>query len=100
MAAPPWLRNLAKAFKTHRLGRSGWYLEINREPLRLVSAELPLRPGEPAEQICRRRAFTLKASPGPATATAALSEAGAMFEAVMAGTWRWPDPDAIPPLTN
>lgn len=43
-----------------------------------------------------QRALTLAAPPGPATATAALSEACAVFDSVMAGTWQWPDPDATP----
>ncbi|MCT0229361.1 hypothetical protein KQ306_00595 [Synechococcus sp. CS-1324] len=97
MASPPWLRNLSSAFKAHRLGRTGWYLEINRERLRVVSAELPPRPGEPAEAGAGvRRAFTLQTPPGPATSAAALGEACAIFDAVMAGTWSWPDPDATP----
>lgn len=96
MASPPWLRNLSRAYKAHRLGRTGWYLEINRDRLRVVSAELPPRPGDPPELAPQRRAFTLAATPGPATAAAALSEACAVFDCVMAGTWQWPDPDATP----
>jgi hypothetical protein len=81
---------------THRLGSVGWYLESKKNRLHLVSAELPLRPGGTAEQGYQRWAFTLQAPPGPTTATAALSEACAVFDAVMANTWRWPDPDSTP----
>jgi integrase len=100
MAAPPWLRNLSAAFKAHRLGRTGWYLEVNRERLRVVSTELPPRPGEVPDQSHKRRAFTLQAAPGPATSAAALSEACGIFDAVMAGAWSWPDPDATPPMDD
>lgn len=96
MASPPWLRNLSQSFKAHRLGRPGWYIEVNRDRLRVVSAELPLRPGDPHSQVHRRRALTLSAPPGPASAAAALSEACALFDAVMAGTWEWPDPADAP----
>ncbi len=96
MAQPPWLRNLSGGFKAHRLGRPGWFLQVHRDRLRLVSAELPPRPGEPLEAVATQRAFTLTAPPGPATAAAALTEACAVFDAVMAGTWTWPDPTAIP----
>jgi hypothetical protein len=95
MAAPPWLRNLSRAFKAHRLGRTGWYLEEHRERLRVVSAELPPRPGELIE-AAGRRAFTLQTPPGPATSDAALAEACAVFDAVMAGEWSWPEPEATP----
>ena len=44
MASPPWLRNLSAAFKAHRLGRPGWYVEVNRDRLRVVSVELPYGP--------------------------------------------------------
>jgi integrase len=96
MASPPWLRTLSQGFKAHRLGRPGWYVEVNRDRLRIVSTELPPRPGEPIEAAPSRRAFTLQAPPSPATASAALAEACAVFDAVMAGTWAWPDPAAIP----
>lgn len=95
MAAPPWLSNLSRAFKAHRLGRTGWYLEVNRERLRVVSTELPPRPGE-AIQGAGRRAFKLQTPPDPATSAAALAEACALFDAVMAGEWTWPDPEATP----
>jgi integrase len=77
------------------LGRTGWYLEEHRERLRVVSAELPPRPGEPIEGA-GGRAFTLQTPPGPATSAAALAEACAVFDAVMAGQWSWPDPEATP----
>jgi integrase len=96
VASPPWLRNLSRAFKAHRLGRTGWYLEEHRERLRVVSAELPPRPGEPPEAVAARRAFTLQTPPGPATSAAALAEACGIFDAVMTGTWSWPDPEATP----
>ncbi len=78
------------------MGRVGWYLEANRERLRVVSAELPPRPGEPPEAVSTRRAITLQTPPGPATSAAALAEACGVFDAVMAGQWSWPDPEAIP----
>ncbi len=96
MASPSWLQNLSRAFKAHRLGRTGWYLEEHRERLRVVSAELPPRPGEDPEAATGRRAFTLQTPPGPAKSAAALAEACAIFDAVMAGHWRWPDPEATP----
>jgi integrase len=94
--APPWLANLKRAFKGHRLGRPGWVIEVMRDHLRVVSDELPPRDGEPPGGG-RRRAITLRSPPGPATAAAALAEACAIFDAVMAGTWRWPDADALAP---
>jgi len=100
MPSPSWLRNLSLAFKAHRLGRSGWYLELNRDRLRVVSAELPLRPGESPDQVHKRRAYSLSAPPGPATAAAALSEACEVFDGVLAGTWQWPDPAAAPPADD
>jgi integrase len=96
MASAPWLRTLSQGFKGHRSGRPGWYIEVNRDRLRVVSAELPPRPGEPPEATATRRTFTLATPPGPATASKALSEACAVFDAVMAGTWTWPDPTATP----
>lgn len=96
MASAPWLRTLSQGFKAHRLGRPGWYVEVNRDRLRVVSAELPLRPGEPPGSATTRRALTLTSPPGPATGAAALAEACAVFDAVMAGTWAWPNPTATP----
>ncbi|MCP9786793.1 hypothetical protein [Cyanobium sp. N5-Cardenillas] len=96
MAQPPWLKSLCGSFKAHRTGRTGWFLQEHRDRLRIVSAELPPRPGEPSESVATRRAFTLATPPGPATAAAALTEACAVFDAVLAGTWEWPDPEATP----
>ncbi len=96
MARASWLRTLSQGFRDHRSGRSGWFLQEHRDRLRLVSTELPPRPGEPAGSPPTRRALTLTSPPGPATAATALAEACAVFDAVMAGTWSWPDPTAIP----
>jgi len=93
---PQWLADLSRGFKRHRQGRSGWTAEVMRDRLRVVSAELPPRPDEPANAAPKRRAVTLATPPGPSTAAAALAEACALFDAVTAGTWRWPDPSAIP----
>ena len=71
-------------------------VEVMRDRLRVVSAELPPRPDEPADAPPKRRAVTLSTPPGPATFKDALSEACAIFDAVMAGQWRWPDPGAPP----
>jgi len=95
MARPEWLARLSKSFKAHRQGRPGWNVEVMRDRLRVVSAELPPRPDEPADAPAKRRAVTLKTAPGPANGTEALAEASAIFDSVMAGTWRWPDPDGL-----
>ena len=71
-------------------------VEVMRDRLRVVSAELPPRPDEPADAPPKRRAVTLSTPPGPATFKDALSEACAIFDAVMAGQWRWPAPGAPP----
>lgn len=97
---PRWLAYLSAQFKQHRQGRSGWYVEQNREHLRVVSAELPARPDEAPEAAPKRRAVTLNTPPGPATAATALAEACSLFDAVMAGAWRWPDPEAMPGLDD
>lgn len=86
-----WLADLSRAFKRHRQGRPGWAVELNRDRLRLVSDELPPRPGEAPSAGTRRRACSMATPPGPSTAAAALAEACGIFDAVMAGTWRWPD---------
>ncbi|MFN5220495.1 MAG: hypothetical protein ACK5FE_06255, partial [Cyanobacteriota bacterium] len=88
LSRPLWLADLSRAFKRHRQGRPGWSVEVMRERLRLVSAELPPRNGSAP----KRQAFTMATPPGPATAAAALAEACAIFDEVMAGRWSWPDP--------
>lgn len=92
---PHWLADLSRGFKRHRQGRTGWTVEVMRDHLRVVSSELPPRPGDPSDQP-KRRSVTLATPPGPATAAAALQECCTLFDAVMAGTWSWPDPDGIP----
>ena len=87
-----WLTDLSRQFKRHRHGRPGWFLEVMRDRLRVVSDELPPRPGELPSETPRRRSFTLVTPPGPTTTRDALNEACTIFDAVMAGTWRWPDP--------
>ena len=94
-ARPEWLTRLSKSFKAHRKGRTGWNVEVMRERLRIVSAELPPRPGEPADTPPKRRAFTLKTPPGPSFGSDALAEACGVFDKVMSGTWSWPDPDGL-----
>jgi integrase len=86
-----WLNDLSRQFKRHRQGRPGWFLRIKRDRLRLLSDELPPRPGEAIGGPSQRE-LTLATPPGPATAAAALAEACGIFDAVMAATWRWPDP--------
>ena len=97
---PKWIADLSRSFKRHRLGRAGWSIEIKGERLRVVSSDLPPRPDEPPDSPPKRRAFTLTATPGPATASAALVEACKLFDLVMAGSWRWPDARAAPELSN
>ena len=97
---PKWIADLSRSFKRHRLGRAGWSIEIKGERLRVVSSELPPRPDEPPDSPPKRRAFTLTATPGPATASAALVEACKLFDLVIAGSWRWPDAQAAPELSN
>ena len=94
MACPPWQHDLSRAFKRHRAGRSGWYLQVHGDRLRLVSRELPARPGEPPAAGPKQRALTLSTPPSPSTVAAALAEACGVFDAVMAGRWSWPHPDA------
>lgn len=93
---PQWLSHLSAAFKRHRRGRGGWFIEVHRDRLRVTSSELPLRPGEPAEAAPKRRSLTLATTPGPATAAAALTECCLLFDRVMDGAWEWPDPDGVP----
>ncbi len=92
---PKWLAELSSGFRRHRQGHSGWFVEVNRDRLRVVSTELPRRPDEPPDAPPKRRAYTLATPPGPATFNAALQECSALFDAVMADEWRWPDPEAI-----
>lgn len=94
LSRPLWLADLSRSFKRHRQGRAGWFVEVQRDRLRVVSAELPPRPGESPSEAPKRRAFTLTTPPGPSTAAAALAEACAVFDGVMAATWQWPDPNA------
>jgi integrase len=96
LSRPQWLADLSRSFKRHRQGRPGWSIEEHRDRLRLVSSELPPRPDEPPGTSPKRRAVTLTAPPGPGTALAALTEACSLFDAVMAGAWRWPDADDVP----
>jgi len=93
---PRWLADLSAQFKRHRQGRSGWFVEVNRDRLRVVSTDLPPRPEEAPTEAPKRRAVTLATPPGPASAAAALAECCGLFDAVMAGEWRWPDPEAMP----
>jgi integrase len=44
----------------------------------------------------KRRAVTLRTPPGPASSAAALAECCALFDAVMAGGWRWSNPAGTP----
>jgi len=67
-----------------------------RDKLRVVSSELPPRSKDLGPEGPKRRSITLQTPPGPATAAAALAECCALFDAVMAGSWDWPDPDDIP----
>lgn len=92
---PQWLADLSRGFKRHRQGRTGWTVEVMRDRLRVVSSELPPRPGEPAAHP-KRRSVTMVTPPRPATAAAALAECCNLFDLVVAGTWSWPDPDGIP----
>ena len=36
-----WLADLSVAFKRHRQGRSGWFIELKGDRLRVRSTELP-----------------------------------------------------------
>jgi hypothetical protein len=91
-----WLAELSTAFRRHRQHRTGWFVELHGERLRVSSSELPPRPGEISDEAPKRRSDTLSTPPGPATAAAALAEACGLFDSVMAGTWASPDPDALP----
>lgn len=95
-ARPAWIGELSSSFRRHRKGRTGWFIEIHRDRLRLSSSEFPPRPGEAMDEQPTKRSLTLQTEPGPATAARALAEACAVFDGVMEGAWRWPDPDGIP----
>jgi integrase len=99
---PQWLADLRKAFKAHRFGRPGWFVTEHRGRLRLTSHELPPRPDEPpaAQGEVRIRHLYLNAAPGPTTIVAAASEACAVFDAVLAGEWQWPDPEGLPAASD
>ena len=62
-----WLGDLSRQFKRHRQGRPGWFLRVKRDRLRLLSDELPPRPGETIGGPTQRE-LTLATPPGPATA--------------------------------
>jgi integrase len=97
VASPAWLKDLSRSFKRSRGGRGGWFLQLHHDRLRVLSAELPPRPDEPAVATAKTRAVTLQASAAPDKTSEALAEAMAIYEAVLAGTWRWPDPqDCLP----
>lgn len=90
--AAPWLRDLGRTFKRARDGQSGWAIEEHRDRLRLVSDAFPPRPEDPPDLVVKRRRLTLLTPPGPSHVSDALAEAIAVYTAVTAGTWRWPDP--------
>ena len=90
-----WLDDLSKGFKRHRQGRAGWNIEHKRDRLRVVSSEFPPRPDEPQGAGLKRRAITLQSPPGAATALQAATEAAHIFDAVMAGIFKWPDPNGL-----
>jgi hypothetical protein len=75
------------------MGRPGWFVDEHRNRLRLLSHELPLRPGEvlDPERAKTKRSLYLEALPGPNTTAAAITELCAIFDGVIAGTWSWPD---------
>jgi integrase len=93
---PQWLADLSRGFKRHRQGRTGWTVELMRDRLRVVSGELPPRPGESPDAPPKRRSVTLSTPPGPATAAAALQECCRLFDLVLAGSWSWPDAEGLP----
>ncbi len=92
---PGWLNDLSTNFKRHRQGRPGWFVELKGDRLRVASTELPPRPDEQLGEHTPRRCVFLSTPPGPATVADALKETCALYDAVKAGAWRWPDPDAI-----
>ena len=88
---PEWLAELSRAFKRQRQGRSGWFVELHGERLRVLSAELPLRPDEPAEAPAKRRSFPLSTPPDRAAGT---GPAGRPWPSVDAATPPTPGPGA------
>jgi len=97
VASPAWLKDLSRSFKRSRGGRGGWFLQLHHDRLRVLSAELPPRPDEPAAVTPKTRAVTLQTRAAPDKTSEALVEAMALYEAVLAGTWRWPDAqDCLP----
>ena len=93
VASPSWLKDLSRGFKRSRGGRGGWFIQLHHDRLRLVSAELPPRPEDPPEAGPQKRAVTLRTPPAPENTTDALTEAMAVYTAVLEGTWSWPDPE-------
>jgi integrase len=90
---PEWLADIRGPFKRYRMGRPGWFVDEHRHRIRLVSHELPPRPGEVVDPGRGKvlRSLYLEAPPGPNTTAAAITELCAIFDGVIAGTWSWPD---------
>jgi integrase len=99
---PKWLADVRRAFKSHRMGRPGWFVTEHRDRLRLTSHELPPRPGEPSVATGKTvtRALTLNTPPGPSTIGKAIAELTQIFDEVMEGSWRWPDDPLRSPQPN
>ena len=91
-----WISDVSRAFKRHRIGRPGWFIQLHRDKLRILSAELPLRNNELEATRNTKRSYTLLTPPGPSNALKALTEACELFDAVIAGTWKWPDDTDLP----
>ena len=83
-SCPAWIGELSRSFRRHRKGRTGWFLEIHRDRLRLSSSVFPPRPGEAMDERPTKRCLTLQTEPGPAAAAVALAEACAVLDGVMA----------------
>jgi hypothetical protein len=58
MACPPWQHAFNTAFKRHRAGCNGWYLEVHGDRLRLLSRGFPA-----SRRACRRRSHSEVAHP-------------------------------------
>ena len=56
---PQWLADLSRSFKRHRGGRSGWFVEVHRDRLRVRSHEIPPRPDLAGAAAPTRREVTL-----------------------------------------